>query len=56
MFIVEIAYGMENYQVKKEKFDNQVDAMKYYNEEIKKSIVGAKVYEEIASYSCFGNR
>lgn len=53
MYIVEVAYGMESYQVERKKFSEYLYAMNYFRQCKAKKPVSIKVFNVIESYSIF---
>ncbi len=52
-YLVDIAEGLEHYQVKREKFETYVEAHDRYTKAINEGAIAAKVFKELDSYSIY---
>ncbi|MFS0905715.1 hypothetical protein AB3N02_21965 [Priestia aryabhattai] len=53
MYLVDIANGLEHYQVKRENFETYVEAYERYTKAINEGAIAVKVFKELNSYSIF---
>lgn len=56
MYLVDIANGLEHYQVKRENFETYAEAHKCYTKAINEGAIAVKVFKEIDSYSIFDKK